>query len=252
MLANGEAQYVFFVNRGVLRIQQERFGDAVADFNRAVTLRPELYQTYLNLAEAHARQGKLADAIGQLGKAIKRSPGRAALYRTRARLYLRQNPPERKAALDDLEKAIARDPAGAPAAELAADHKERGLLLAQDERHEEAVRAFDAALKVLPSYPVALRLRAESLMKLGRYQETVTSLDQYPQRAVLFLDGYLKNKEPVGEAFRRRALAQGKLGNHLAALGDYSRALGHRPELGDACFSRLAVPGERFARDGPA
>ena len=40
------ARYVLFVNRGVLRVRQERFDDAVADLKAAIERKPKAYQAY--------------------------------------------------------------------------------------------------------------------------------------------------------------------------------------------------------------
>jgi tetratricopeptide (TPR) repeat protein len=225
LLRGPDETYVLLVHRGVLRIRQNRLADAVGDLGRAIRLKPKRYHAYLHLAKAYELQGKPAAAVNPLDEAIRLEEKRASLYRTRARLQLKLNPPNRQAALQDLEKAIAREPAGSTSLALATDHTERGLLLAQAKRYAEAVRAFDAALQIRPRSARALRLRAEALMKLGKPREAITSLNSYLQRAVLRLEVYRQNGEPVGDVFRRRGLAHGTLGNCREALADYTRAL---------------------------
>ncbi len=228
MPRNPDATYVLHVNRGILRIRRQEYEAAAEDLRRAIRQKPGYFQPYLNLAEAYSRQGRLDEAVGQLDQAVRLEPRRADLYRARARLFLQKKPPDRAAALKDLDSAV-KASAGTTSRELAIDHKERGLLLALARRYAEAVRAYDAALAIWPEYPAARRLRAEVLMKLDQDREALADLDRYLDRAARFLDAYRQNGEPVGDVFRRRGLLQGKLGNRLAALDDYSRALGIDP-----------------------
>ena len=87
------ARYVLSVNRGVLRVRQERFEDAIADLKSAIERKPKAYQAYVNLAQAYRRLGKLDLALEQLNRAVELEPGLAHLYRLRARLHLERNEP---------------------------------------------------------------------------------------------------------------------------------------------------------------
>ena len=101
------ARYVLVVNRGVLRVRQERFEDAVTDLKAAIELKPNAYQAYVNLAQAYRRLGKLDLALDQLNRAVELEPGLAHLYRLRARLHLERNEPD--LALADFDQAIGRE-----------------------------------------------------------------------------------------------------------------------------------------------
>src|SRR5205814_862920 len=87
------SRYVLFANRGVLRVRQERFDEAIADLKAAIKQKPEEYQAYVSLADAYRRLKKLDLALEQLHYAIRVEPGLAHLYRLRARLYLESNEP---------------------------------------------------------------------------------------------------------------------------------------------------------------
>ena len=119
------ARYGILVNRGVVRVKERKLELAAADFAKAAELRPGQWQAYANLAETLMQLGRTDDALAQLGKAIERHPS-AALYRTRARLYLKRS--EFTKALPDLKEAIDREPLR-DSRNLAADHLERGKIL---------------------------------------------------------------------------------------------------------------------------
>jgi tetratricopeptide (TPR) repeat protein len=139
--------------------------------------------------------------------------------------------------LADLERAIEREPASGPFRQLLAeDHKERGLVLAQRKQYDEAIKAYNRALQLQPSYQVAQRLRAEALLELERYAEVVAGLDDYLEKASRNLGDYLKKEEPVADAYRARGLAKAKLRDPAAALDDYTRALDIDPDAETYAF----------------
>ena len=70
MPLDDNARYVLSVNRGVLRVRQERFEDAVADLKSAIERKPNAYQAYVNLAQAYRRLDKLDLALEQLNRAV--------------------------------------------------------------------------------------------------------------------------------------------------------------------------------------
>src|SRR5262249_16365529 len=136
------ARYVLSVNRGVLRVRQERFEDAIAELKSAIERRPNAYQAYVNLAQAYRRLGKLDLALQQLHGAVQLEPGLAHLYRLRARLYVERHEPA--LALRDFDQAIDRENTNSPY--RVDDHVERGRLLLSGGKHAAALGSFDAAL----------------------------------------------------------------------------------------------------------
>jgi tetratricopeptide (TPR) repeat protein len=223
------AHYVLLVNRGVLRVRQQRYPDAVAILREAVALDAGQYQAHADLAEAYRKQGQLDDALAELGDAITRSaprgsgPGQAALYRTRARLQLQRQ--DLEAALRDLQDAARKDgealhaaPPPGSAADLAGDHLEQALVLYREQHYEEAVRECEEALHLRPELVVAHRLAGLSLAQLGRYADALAAFDRYAEKGV-----------PVADVFRARAQVHVELGEAAAAVQDYSRALDLKP-----------------------
>jgi tetratricopeptide (TPR) repeat protein len=223
------ARYVLLVNRGVLRVRQQRYADAVAVLREAVALDPAQSAAHADLAEAYRRQDQVDAALAELGEALarggRRGPGSgpAALYRTRARLHLQRQ--DLEAALHDLQDAAREDgealraapPPGNPS-DLAGDHLEEALVLYRGQRYAEAARECEEALTLRPDFVVAHRLAGLALMQLGRYPEAVAAFDRYADRGV-----------PVADVFRARAQAHAELGEAATAVRDYSRALDLKP-----------------------
>jgi eukaryotic-like serine/threonine-protein kinase len=208
------AHYVLAVNRGVLRVRQERFEDAITDLKSAIERKPNAYQAYANLAQAYRRSGKMDLALEQLDRAVRLEPGLAHVYRLRARLRLERNEPA--LALNDFEQAIERENANSPY--QADDHVERGRLLLAAGKHAEALNSFDAALSLQKDHSVGQRLRAEALFRLGRFDEVIKAFDRY-----------LETGKPQESVYRGRGLARAELGQYPGAVEDFTKALELHP-----------------------
>ncbi len=204
------ARYGILVNRGVVRVKERQLEAAAADFTEAARLRPKQWQAYANLAETQLQLGHADEALAQLGKAIELQPS-AALYRTRARLYLKR--PDYAKALPDLEEAIRREPVR-DARDLADDQLERGKILYRYGKYDGALQAFDAALAVNPKVPPPQthQLRAEALIELNRLDEALHSLERVQGAA-------------TSATYRARALIKAKRGNYSGAVQDYTQSL---------------------------
>src|SRR5205823_1593184 len=78
------ARYWVLTNRGVLRAQQQRWKDAVADLEDAIRGRPGDYLAHLNLAEVRRRLNDRKGAVADMTRALACRPEDGLLYFTRA------------------------------------------------------------------------------------------------------------------------------------------------------------------------
>jgi tetratricopeptide (TPR) repeat protein len=208
------AHYVLSVNRGVLRVRQERFEEAVTDLKLAIERKPRAYQAYANLAQAYRRLGKMDVALQQLDRAVELEPGLAHVYRLRARLRLERNEPA--LALSDFDRAIQRESTNSPY--QVDDQVERGRLLLSGGKYAEALSSFDAALSLQKEHSLGQRLRAEALFRLGRFDEVIKAFDRY-----------LETGTPRESVYRGRGLARAELGQYPGAIEDFTKALELQP-----------------------
>jgi serine/threonine protein kinase/tetratricopeptide (TPR) repeat protein len=236
---DGPALYVIYVDRGVMRIRQKEYQKAIDDLRQAIRLRPDQYQAYVNLARVYQEQQRFDEAEEQLDEAmwVGRSgadpiaPFRAALDRGRARQErVRHDWP---AALRSIDRAIRLDHRDRAA--LAEDHRERGSILLDIGRFQEAIGACDAALAFRDDDPAVLRVRAEALLGLGSYAEAARACDRYLERF-----------PPVADVLRIRGRARVKLGDPAGGLEDYSWVLALRPKNADILVHR----GEAYGNCG--
>jgi len=214
MHLDDNARYVLFVNRGVLRVRTDRIDDAISDLEAAIKLKPKAYQAFVNLAQAYRRQNKPGLALEALDRAVELEPGLAHVYRLRARLYLERKEPV--PALANLDQAIARESASSPF--HVDDRVERGRLLLESGKPALALASFDAALALKKDHSLGQRLRAETLFRLGRFEEVVQALDRY-----------LETGKPLEPVYRGRGLARAELGQYPGAIDDFTKALELHP-----------------------
>jgi tetratricopeptide (TPR) repeat protein len=166
------------------------------------------------LAHVLRQQGKPDEAVEQFTKALALRPDLAPLYRGRAEVYQARKdltPDQIESALRDLDEAVRRESPANPV--LALDHTNRAWLLARAGRHAEALVAGDAALRAVPDYADAHRLRIGVLLTLKRYDDVIASCD-----AVLKV-------RPTAEVFELRGLAKDRGRDFSGAIDDYTQAL---------------------------
>jgi tetratricopeptide (TPR) repeat protein len=229
------ARYVLSVNRGVLGIRTGRFDHAIDNLNSAIKLKPNAYQAFVNLAQAHRAQGKLEKALAPLDRAIELEPRLAHLYRLRARLHVERNEPDQ--ALADFDRAIDCHDAASPLD--IDDHVERGRLLLGGGKYAAALDSFDRALALKSDHASGQRLRAEALSRLGRFQEVIEAFDRY-----------LKTGKPLESVYRGRGLARAELGQFPGAIEDFTKALELHPTSAVQAFrgwTHLVVDAPKLA-----
>ena len=74
---NTELHYILLVNRGLLRLEQRQWDGAVRDLEAAIRLDGRHYLAYANLAQVYQRQDKPDEAVAQFTRAIAVRPRHA-------------------------------------------------------------------------------------------------------------------------------------------------------------------------------
>jgi tetratricopeptide (TPR) repeat protein len=224
---NEDALYAVLVNRGVLRGRQRDFVRATADLMQAIALKPNSYQARINLAKVYQQRNEIPAALDQMDRAIETAtrpaedarvdkPALANLYRNRAMLQLDRK--DHQAALEDFSKAIQAYP-------RAEDYSECGRILRGLKRYQEALAAYDSALKANPACEDALLGRCETLCKLGNWTDACSSLDEFLKRCK-----QTATSSVLADVYRVRGLTEEKLGRHADAIADFTVSLSHKAD----------------------
>jgi serine/threonine protein kinase/tetratricopeptide (TPR) repeat protein len=207
-----------YLMRGFAASELGKLPAAEADFHKAEQFHPDgvaRYALYVNRAALRLKQRREAEAADDLRRAVDLMPEQYRAY-----LYLALLAKERMdyaGALRHLEQAVALCPPGPGLADL---HRQRAELLYRAGKYREAVAACDRALQLQPDRPEVHGLRGQALLKLREYGPAVQALTAYIDSGA----------PPHAEVYRRRGEAYTQLGNHRAALQDYTVALALAPD----------------------
>jgi tetratricopeptide (TPR) repeat protein len=222
-----EALYALYNNRAVTRLGQKDHTRSVQDLRLAIAVQPEQYQAHFTLSQVYQAGKKVPEALASLDKALEVAGKLFArkeldvgtllvLHRHRYRLHLERG--DTHSALAELRTMLALP--GLEARARARVQRDRGHLLFRAGKLDDALTAYDDALKSDPREANVVRWRAELLLKQKRYREAVAGFDRY-------LDG---GGKPLARIYRGRALARVQLGQHQAAVGDFTLALALEPD----------------------
>ncbi len=126
------------VNLGSALMQRGRHREALACLRKALVLEPELAEAYFNLGVSSYQVGDLASAKSALAKYLQAQPDDRAALMVLSEAYSRSN--ELDEAAGCLERVLANDPGAANAHNLLAN------IFRNQARHRDAVRHYELAI----------------------------------------------------------------------------------------------------------
>jgi tetratricopeptide (TPR) repeat protein len=230
-----ETRYAILVNRGFVRARTPGgLEKALGDLQAAVREDPSGYQARLNLALVYQQQKKSAEAADVLEQGLTAAwslvgaqrldpAALVLLYHSRARLHLDGG--DADAALWDIEQAACAGALRGAGPASAAELVERGRLLYDCGRYEDAALACEEALRAPAAPAEAHRWLAEALVQLGRYREARDAYGRY-----LKDPGPAAAPQTVAKVYQIRGLIRVKLDDYAGAIEDYGQALARGPD----------------------
>jgi len=158
-----EAHY----NLGVTLGRLGRGAEAVAHYQRAIALRPDMPEAHNDLGNALLEQGRWDEALGQYREAVRLDPANAESLSNLGMVEGQRG--QVAAAIGNYQASLALRPDNADA------HGNLGTLLGRAGRWAEALASFEKALALQPASPQALNNLAwllatcpEPLLRDGR------------------------------------------------------------------------------------
>jgi tetratricopeptide (TPR) repeat protein len=213
-----------YVNRCVAYDRSGQYDLALPDAERAVTLKPGNAQAYNNRGTAYARMGRFTEAIRDYDKALALKPDYAGAWRNRGVAFMNSNTGRLAEALRDFDTAIALDPDSAEA------YNHRGAAYAKCDRMPEAMRDFARAIELSPDHVPTYNNRAAVYANSNRLHEAIRDFDKVAT---------LKPSDP--EAFYNRGLACWLAGRMEDGLRDMDKAIALKPDHALALYKRAQV-----------
>ena len=235
-----------FLNRGLAFAMIGDFDTALADFDEAIRLDPNLALAYLQRGKALlARQAKvtgigdgLADgsvinveaelrsataddnrAMADFTRAIALAPGLAAAYRSRGWLY--DTTGEHQKAITDYNRAIAID-ANNPSA-----FNNRGLAYSRSGSFAEAIADYTQAIRLKSDNAMAYNNRGNANMNSGNLSNAIADFTQA-----------IRIKPDYAMAFNNRGLAYYRSGSLDRAIADFTQSLNLESDSAGVHYNR--------------
>jgi tetratricopeptide (TPR) repeat protein len=208
-----------YFQRGVANFNLSDLDRAIADFDKAIALNPNLAEAYYNRGTAYGRKGDLEQAIADLDKAIALKPDLAEAYNNRGIAYNNKGQFDR--AIADYDKAIALKP------DYAEPYYNRGNAYYYKGDFDRAIADYNKAIALKPDYAEPYYSRGNAYHHKGDFD-----------RAIADYNKAIALKPDLAEAYNDRGIAYGNKGQFDRAIADYDKAIALKPDYAEAYYYR--------------
>lgn len=218
------AEHIRAFNDGNALQEAARFAEAIACYERAISVKSDYMEAYRNRGNALRQLGRLAEAVESYDRAIAVRPT-VASYVNRGNVLRALKQFDQ--ALGSYERAIALNP------NVAEIYNNRGSVLQELGRIEEAAASYQRAIALKPQYAEGYNNLGVVLSKLRRFDEAIAAFD----RAVALKSDY-------AEATWNRGLTRLLIGDYAIGWCDYEARKRNRAPVGDRTFTKPLWLGE--------
>ena len=202
-------------NRGLAKFRLERYIAAVVDFDIAIRLKPDYVDAYNNRGSAKYRLGQHFDAISDYDIAIRLKPDDADVYNNRG--YAKADLGQYFAAIADYDIAIRLKPDDADV------YFNRGIAKAKLGQYFAAIADYDTVIRLKPDDAKAYFYRGLAKADLGQHFDAISDYDTA-----------IRLKPDYAWAYASRGVAKALLDQTLEAKQDLRTALRLAIKAGDA------------------
>ncbi|MES2253550.1 MAG: tetratricopeptide repeat protein [Pseudomonadota bacterium] len=213
-----------FYNSGFSHFNEGHYELAIADFDKAIAVKPDDFYSYSTRGTSYSRLGQYARAIEDFDQAIKLEKDNAADYVLRAQAHesLGQHDP----AIADYGRAIALEP------DNVRSYVDRGTIYLSLGQKAPAIADFEKVIALAPDGPEA---------RGAYYGRGWAQIVNKPDLAVADLDKAIALAPDDAIAYGQRGAAKANLHQYAAAIADFDKALALRPNDFDAISDRAHV-----------
>ncbi|MBQ9535011.1 MAG: tetratricopeptide repeat protein [Clostridia bacterium] len=202
-----------YFNRAYRYFEEGKLEEAIADYDKAIELKPDDADAYNNRGNVHDELGEYKKAIEDYDEAIKLKTDYADAYNNRGVAHADLG--EYKKAIEDYDKAIELKP------DLAEAYNNRGVAHSKLYEYEKAVADYGKAIELEPDDADAYYNRGIAHGKLG---DAHADLDEN-KKAIADFSKAIDLKPDDADAYYNRGVAHGELGEPDKAIADFSKAI---------------------------
>jgi tetratricopeptide (TPR) repeat protein len=199
--------------------QKGSHAEAIAEFSRAIELKPDYRDAWYGRAAAYANLGQRDKAVADSSRAIELDPKLAAAWNLRGRTY--GNLGECDKAVVDLSRAIELD------GNFMEAWNNRGAAYVILGQSEKALPDLSRAIELDPNYAIAWVNRGQAYLKVGHSHKALADFS----RAIELDPNWV-------QSWRDRGRAYANLGQWDKALADFSRIIDLDPKSALAYVNR--------------
>jgi len=145
-----------------------------------------------------------------------------------------------QSAIQDVEKSTASQPAGLqkiPPPANAVEHFEHGDWFGNHKQYQEAIKEYDEAIRIFPTFGNAFYGRGLSYQNLGNNEK---ALADYTEA--------IRMKPRLAEAYNNRGLVYQAVGQKDKAIADLQTAYEKFQKAGDKTGAQCALTGLEYVR----
>jgi lipoprotein NlpI len=199
-------------DRGLAYSNRAKYDQAIQDFDRALSLKPDTVEALNNRGLAYEQKGDFDRAIEDYERAIRLQPGYASTFNNRGLLYAERKG-DHSRAIKDFDQAIRLRP------EYAEAFSNRAHSYYTTGDYDHALEDYSQAIKLEPKYTGNFFDRAAAFSSKKDYERALQDLDHAFQ---------LSPKDPG--LLWVRGITHFLLGQFQTAKADLSLSLNLRPE----------------------
>ncbi|MGH7222776.1 MAG: tetratricopeptide repeat protein, partial [Gemmataceae bacterium] len=211
-----------YLRRGNAHAGKGQYEAAIADYNTAIDLAPDLGLAYVNRSLAFAKLGEFDRVIEDADRAFQLDPRLAGALFIRGAAYFKQGRTE--LAIADFDMLLLLEPKHVLA------YNERGLVRASRGEYDLAIADYSRALRLDPQFELALFNRAIAYRLRGEHDKAIAEFSDLIARA------------PANAPMHyQRGLAYFDHKDYDLAIADLRRAFRIDPKCKEAYSSCLEV-----------